>query len=34
VECFWPDATPESVPPRAHIDIADEIAGQIFTVSP
>jgi formate-dependent phosphoribosylglycinamide formyltransferase (GAR transformylase) len=34
VECFWPDATPESVPPRAHIDIADGISGQIFTVSP
>jgi formate-dependent phosphoribosylglycinamide formyltransferase (GAR transformylase) len=33
VECFWPDAAPESVPARAHVEIADRMSGQIFTVS-
>ncbi len=32
VECFWPDATGESVPSRAHLDIADQLAAQIFEV--
>lgn len=33
VECFWPDAAPESVPARAHIDIAERLSAQIFTAS-
>ncbi|SBT41107.1 Biotin carboxylase [Micromonospora narathiwatensis] len=33
VECFWPDGTPASVPPRAHLDIADQLAAQIFEVT-
>jgi formate-dependent phosphoribosylglycinamide formyltransferase (GAR transformylase) len=33
VECFWPGARPESVPPRAHLDIAERLSAQIFTVS-
>lgn len=33
VECFWPQASPESVPPRAHLDIADRLSAQIFQVT-
>ncbi|MEU7588667.1 ATP-grasp domain-containing protein [Micromonospora sp. NPDC049230] len=33
VECFWPEATADSVPPRAHLDIADQLAAQIFEVA-
>lgn len=33
VECFWPGAAPESVPERAHIEIAERMAAQIFTAS-
>jgi biotin carboxylase len=34
VEAFWPGAEPRSVPPRAHIDIADRLSAQIFKVAP
>jgi formate-dependent phosphoribosylglycinamide formyltransferase (GAR transformylase) len=30
VECFWPQADTSSVPPRAHLDIADRLSTQIF----
>jgi predicted ATP-grasp superfamily ATP-dependent carboligase len=33
VECFWPGADPGSVSPRAHLDIADRLAAQIFRVA-
>jgi biotin carboxylase len=33
VECFWPQASPESVPPRAHLDVADRLSAQIFQVT-
>jgi len=33
VECFWPDAPPGSVPPLAHLDIAERLSAQIFLVS-
>ena len=32
VECFWPDAAPESIPPLAHMDIADRLSAQIFAM--
>jgi len=33
VECFWPDAGISSIPPRAHIDIADHLSAQIFAIA-
>lgn len=33
VECFWPDAAPESVPPAAHLEIAADLATKIFRIS-
>jgi biotin carboxylase len=34
VESFWPGATPGSVPARAHLEIAERLSRQIFTVAP
>lgn len=33
VECFWPGATAGSVPPGAHLDIAADLAAQVFRVT-
>ena len=33
VECFWPGADPTTLPPRAHLDIADRLSAQLFTMS-
>lgn len=33
VECFWPGEPAESVPPRAHLDIAQRLSARIFTVA-
>ena len=30
VECFWPGAGTDSIPPRAHLDIAGQLSAQIF----
>jgi hypothetical protein len=34
VECFWPGAAPESVPRSAHLDVAAELATEIFEMEP
>jgi hypothetical protein len=33
VECYWPGASAESVPRHAHMDIADNLATQIFRMA-
>jgi formate-dependent phosphoribosylglycinamide formyltransferase (GAR transformylase) len=33
VECFWPGASAESIPPQEHVDISGRLAAQIFRMA-
>ncbi len=33
VECLWPGARSDTVPPMAHLDIADELSAQVFRMA-